>query len=66
MPAPETTEKIAEYFYKKTKELIEQNSFSLIHSNTCSVNIVRDVLRYVPVHWTASEIVSCRLDKTWD
>ncbi|KAG6334671.1 hypothetical protein ID866_4420 [Astraeus odoratus] len=55
-PSPEAVEKIGEYFYKKTRELIEQNSVALIGTNTCSVNIVRDVLKYVPVYWAASEI----------
>lgn len=55
-PSPEAIEKIGQYFYKKTAELISTVSCPLINSNTRSVNIV-DVLKLVPVHWAASEIV---------
>lgn len=60
-PTPEAVDKIGEYFYVKTRELIDQNSLPYIGTNTRSVNIVRDVLKYVPVYWAASEIVSCYL-----
>ncbi|KAI6023916.1 hypothetical protein PISMIDRAFT_470487 [Pisolithus microcarpus 441] len=55
-PSPEAVQKIGDYFYNKTRELIEQNSVPLIGSNTRSINIVSDVLKYVTVHWTATEI----------
>lgn len=53
---PEAIEKIGQYFYKKTTEFVLAGSCPLIHSNTKSVNIV-DVLKLVPIHWAASEIV---------
>ena len=56
-PTPEAIEKIGQYFYKKTAELISGASYSLINSNTKSVNIVADVLKLVPVYWAATEIV---------
>ena len=56
-PSPEAVEKIGQYFYKKTAELISAASCPLINTNTNSVNIVRDVLQLVPVYWAASEIV---------
>ena len=56
-PTPEAIEKIGQYFYKKTAELVSGASCSLINSNTKSVNIVADVLKLVPVYWAASEIV---------
>ncbi|KAI6149466.1 heme peroxidase [Pisolithus tinctorius] len=55
-PSAEAVQKIGDYFYKKTRELIEQNSVPLIGTNTRSVNIVSEVLKYVSVHWTAVEI----------
>ena len=57
--SPEAVDKICEYFYVKTKELIDQNSLPLIGTNTRSINVVRDVLKYVPVYWAAAEIVGC-------
>ncbi|KAG9313033.1 heme peroxidase [Chiua virens] len=64
-PSPEAIEKIGQYFYKKTTELISTASYPLIGSNTRSVNIVNDVLKLVPVYWAASEIAGITLkDKT--
>lgn len=55
--SPEVVDKIGQYFYKKTTELVSTASYSLINTNTNSVNIVGDVLKLVPVYWAASEIV---------
>jgi len=60
-PSPEAIEKIGQYFYKKTTELVSAASCSLINTNTKSVNIVRDVLKLVPVYWAASEIAGIAL-----
>lgn len=56
-PSPEAIEKIGQYFHEKTAELISASSCPLINTNSRSVNIVRDVLKLVPVYWAASEIV---------
>ncbi|KAG1740010.1 heme peroxidase [Suillus lakei] len=60
-PSAEAISAIGTYFNNKTKELIEQHSFSLIGKNTRAVNIVRDVLKFVPLHWAATEIASIPL-----
>jgi linoleate 10R-lipoxygenase len=54
---PGETDRIALYFYEKTRELIKVKSYSLTDKNTKYVDIVRDVLRYVPLHWAATELV---------
>ena len=51
------SDQIAHYFYEKTRELIKLKSYSLTDKNTRYVDIVRDVLCYVPLHWAASELV---------
>ena len=56
-PSPEAVSAIGTFFYNKTKELIEEHTFSLIGKKTRAVNIVRDVLKFVPLHWAAVEIV---------
>ncbi|KAG1881160.1 heme peroxidase [Suillus subluteus] len=61
VPSPEATSAIGTYFHNKTKELIELHSFSLIGQNTCGVNIVRDVLKFVPLHWAATEVAGIPL-----
>lgn len=62
-PSPEAIEKIGQYFYKKTAELVSVGSYSLINTNTKSVNIV-NVLKLVPIYWAASEIVRLPCSRT--
>lgn len=52
----ESTDKITGFFYEKTRELMQRESYALVQSSTRAVDIVRDVLKYVPIHW-ASELV---------
>ena len=58
--SPDQAEKIAHYFYERTRKLIIAKSFSLSDNGIKYVDIVRDVLRYVPLYWTATELV-CNL-----
>lgn len=51
---------IAKFFFEKTRELIKSNSFNLSGSKTRSVNIVRDVLKAVPIHWVADIVSACK------
>ncbi|KAG2138289.1 heme peroxidase [Suillus clintonianus] len=62
-PSPEAISQIGTYFYNKVKELIEQNSFSLVgeKKNTRAVNIVRDVLKVIPLSWAATEVAGIPL-----
>ncbi|KAG1827565.1 heme peroxidase [Suillus subaureus] len=60
-PSSEAISKIGTYFYNKTKELIEQHSFSLVGEKTCAINIVRDVLKVVPLSWAATEVAGIPL-----
>ncbi|KAG2338641.1 heme peroxidase [Suillus weaverae] len=60
-PSPEAISAIGKYFNNKTKELIELHSFSLIGQSTRAVNIVRDVLKFVPLNWAATEIAGIPL-----
>ncbi|KAG1742705.1 heme peroxidase [Suillus paluster] len=60
-PSPEAVSKIGTYFYTKTQELIEQHSLTLIGKKTRAVNIVRDVLKFVPLHWAATEVAGIPL-----
>ncbi|KAH9016639.1 hypothetical protein EDB83DRAFT_2528743 [Lactarius deliciosus] len=59
--SPERAEQIANYFYEKTRELINIKSYSLNDKNVKYVDIVRDVLRYVPLHWAATELAGLTL-----
>jgi linoleate 10R-lipoxygenase len=59
--SPDQAEKIARYFYEKTRELIISKSFAVSDQGFKVVDIVRDVLRYVPLCWAATELV-CESD----
>lgn len=56
---PEAGAEIAKFFFEKTRELINSNSFNLSGSKTRSVNLVRDVLKAVPIHWIADIVSAC-------
>lgn len=53
-------ERYAEFYRTTTRSLIERRSFSS-GRNKRAVNIVRDVINIVPVHWICEEIVSAYL-----
>jgi hypothetical protein len=56
--SPDEAEKIAYYFYERTRKLIISKSYTLTSDKEVKyVDIVRDVLRYVPLYWTATELV---------
>ena len=55
--SPEQVDQISQYFFEKTRELIKVKSYSLTDKNIKFIDIVRDVLRYVPLHWAATELV---------
>lgn len=48
---------LATYFAKKTEELIKSKSFDHVGKGVRYVDIVRDVINLVPVHWISQEIV---------
>ncbi len=50
---------IAHYFHEKTRELINIKLYPLVNKNKSIkyVDIVRDILCYVPLHWAATELV---------
>jgi linoleate 10R-lipoxygenase len=50
-------EQYAEFYQATTRKLIERRTF-VTGSNKRAVNIVRDVLNIVPVHWVCEEVVS--------
>jgi linoleate 10R-lipoxygenase len=61
--SPERADQIAHYFYEKTRKQIISKSYTLSDKNIRYVDIVRDVLRYVPLYWTATEVV-CDVEMT--
>ncbi|GJE90952.1 linoleate diol synthase and cytochrome P450 domain-containing protein [Phanerochaete sordida] len=58
--APGSEEKITEFFFAKTGELMAKESWSVSKKQVRNVDIVRDVLKYVPIYW-ASDVAGIRL-----
>jgi len=57
LEAPEEMDHTAHYFYEKTRELIKVKSYLLTDNNTKFVDIFWDVLHYIPLHWSVTELV---------
>lgn len=58
MFTPDEIDRYVKWYGAKTTELIQSKSFSMSKGPTRSVDIVRDVLNLVPVHWVSQEFVS--------
>ncbi|CAK5283072.1 unnamed protein product [Mycena citricolor] len=50
---PETENKIGAFFREKAGSLIAEHSFTLVGGKTAVVDVVRDVLKVLPVYWAA-------------
>ena len=55
--SPEAVDNIGAFFYENTLQLINSNSYFLVGKKSYGIDIVRDVLRIVPILWAASAIV---------
>lgn len=49
--------KAALWYGQRTRALIEERSYKLVGLPMRHVDIVRDVLNIVPIHWVATEVV---------
>lgn len=63
--APGAVGKITDYFYQKTRELMVGESYTCVGGTTRNVDVVRDVLKYVPVYW-ACEVAGIQLKENKD
>jgi len=58
LSSPDLVAGIGEYFYENTKKLIEDHCYSFVNKDVSGVDLVRCVLRALPVTWAATELVS--------
>ncbi|KAH8104009.1 linoleate diol synthase [Cristinia sonorae] len=64
---PDGTSKILDYFYKKTRDMMMNESWTAVACNTRNVDITRDVLKYVPIHWACEMVgIPLKADKDSD
>ncbi|GBE86547.1 Linoleate 10R-lipoxygenase [Sparassis crispa] len=57
-----SVDKIASFFYQTTRDLMLRESYTAVGSRTKNVDIVRDVLKHVPVRW-AADLAGIQLKK---
>jgi hypothetical protein len=51
---------VGSYFAKKTQALVKSNAFSKVGTEVKFVDVVKDVINLLPIHWVSQEIVrSC-------
>lgn len=46
-------DQVGEYFYKATRKQVEDSSFTLVGGKARGVDVVRHVLKVIPVTWAA-------------
>jgi hypothetical protein len=61
--ATDLVELIGKFFYDTTKNFIASESYTLVGGKICGVDLVRQVLTVVPVHWAAIDLVSFKNDQ---
>lgn len=48
---------VGSYFAKKTQALVKSNAFSKVGTEVNFVDVVKDVINLLPIHWISQEIV---------
>ncbi|KAF9482553.1 linoleate diol synthase [Pholiota conissans] len=61
LASPELMDGISNYFYESTKKLIAANSFTLVGGKVGGIDIIRQVLKILPVYWAATELAGIQL-----
>ena len=59
---------VKRFFFEKTRELVERESCRAVGSSTRTVDVVRDVLKVVPIYWACdmvSRYSSCARSCDW-
>ena len=56
-------EQIGKFFYDATKKAIASESYTHVGGKICGVDLVRQVLRVVPIYWVAIDLVSLNNDQ---
>ena len=56
MGAPKFEETVKRFFFEKTRELMQSASCACVGTSTHTVDIVRDVLKVVPIYWVCDMV----------
>lgn len=58
---PNFVDKTGQFFYQTTRTLIDDNSFTVVGGKRRGLDLVRNVLRTVPIYWAATEVAGIPL-----
>lgn len=58
VPSPTDLNQHISWFHARTMELIRDKSLTLADPSKHTVDLVKDIFRLVPVHWSSSQVVS--------
>ena len=61
--APDLVVEIGKFFYDTTKKFISSETYTYVGGKLCGVDLVRQVLRVVPIYWVAIDLVSFNNDQ---
>ncbi|EKM81762.1 hypothetical protein AGABI1DRAFT_90139 [Agaricus bisporus var. burnettii JB137-S8] len=59
--SPKLVDSIGRYFYETTQKLILENSFTFVGGETFGIDLIKYVIREVPVHWAATDVAGIQL-----
>lgn len=57
LSSPDLIRGTGEFFYEKTKELINANRYVFVGGQTAGVDLARCIFKALPVSWAATELV---------
>lgn len=57
IPSPDALKRTFTWFHDRTLELIRDKSLTLSDPSKHTVDLVKDIFRLVPVHWSSSQVV---------
>ncbi|KAF9530418.1 linoleate diol synthase [Crepidotus variabilis] len=61
LSSPDLITGIGKYFYETTKKLTAVHSYTLVGNETSGVDLIKHVVKTVPVHWAANDLAGITL-----
>lgn len=59
--SPKLVESIGRYFYETTQKLMAEHSFTLVGGKSFGIDLIKHVVRTVPVYWAATDLAGIQL-----
>ncbi|KXN87397.1 Psi-producing oxygenase A [Leucoagaricus sp. SymC.cos] len=59
--SPQLIDRIGKYFYETTQKLMAEHSFGLVGGKSYGIDLIKHVIRVVPIYWAASDLAGIQL-----